>query len=92
MGLRRNGQHVFGLIMKRGDPKLRSQDHIAVVEATGYAIAPHPDGGGVITFSDNEGHVVATFGPGEWEDVDLDFTDDPEGFKVGEEPEGFRPA
>jgi hypothetical protein len=85
MGLRRNGDHVFGLVMKK-DPKTREATDIAVVEANGYAISPTPEGGAQIVFSDKEGTVVAVFGPGEWEDVDIDFTDDPEGFKVGEEP------
>lgn len=87
MGLRSNGQHVFGVILKR-DTLTREATDIAVVEATGYAIHI-AEGGPVVVFSDKDGNIVERFGPGGWEDIDIDFTDDPEGFKVGEEPEGF---
>lgn len=68
MGVRPDGVHVFGVLTGK-DPRT-GFPLLQAVEASGYAIAPSPDGtGNMLTLSSADGVIVEQFMPGTWEGV-----------------------
>lgn len=67
MGVRADGTHVFGVIIRGAR---EGEELLAVVEATGYCIAP-TDEGELLTFSTADGAIVEQYQPGTWQGVQV---------------------